>query len=263
MRSPDLVLEDFSYWKDEQMNNVVQSLWIGPRLSTLERLTITSFLANGHHFRLFAYGDVDGVPAGAELANAAEILPESRIFRYTGNGSLAGFSNFFRYKMLLEKGGWWVDLDTVCLKPFDMAADYVFSSELDCGLPVIDIAVIKAPAGSRFAQLAWEACDSKNPESIVWGETGPKLTAQVVETCGLEQYVLPSGAFCPISFQEWDTVLQPIDSVDLAALQSESYAIHLWNEMWRRANRDKDEAYPIDCLFERLKSKYFRPMPSG
>ena len=42
----------------------------------------------------------------------------SDIFRYRDNGSYAGFANFFRYELLRKRGGWWVDLDTICLRPF-------------------------------------------------------------------------------------------------------------------------------------------------
>ena len=230
----------------------MQSLWIGPRLGMIERLTIESYLQNGHRFVLFTYEDVESIPRGAEQADATQILPASRIFRYRGNGSLAGFSNFFRYKMLLEKGGWWVDLDTVCLKPFDMAGDYVFSSEIANGREVIDCAAIKAPANSPFAQLAWEVCDAKDPEQIGWGETGPRLTATAIEKCRLFAYVLPPSAFCPVPWDAWETVLDPAG----LTVPGESYAIHLWNEMWRRAGRDKDAAYPSTCFFERLKSRY-------
>jgi mannosyltransferase OCH1-like enzyme len=36
------------------------------------------------------------------------------IFHYTDCGSYAGFADHFRYKLLLEKGGWWPDLDMPC-----------------------------------------------------------------------------------------------------------------------------------------------------
>ena len=36
----------------------------------------------------------------------------------------------------------------------------------------------------------------------------------------------------------------------------ESYTIHLWNEMWRRNNLDKNRKYEENCLFEKLKKKY-------
>ena len=75
---------------------VVQSLWIGNRLSTLERLAIASFLANGHEYHLYGYGDVQGVPRGVTLKDGNAILPESRLFTYSdgfAKGSYAAVSN--------------------------------------------------------------------------------------------------------------------------------------------------------------------------
>jgi hypothetical protein len=35
-----------------------------------------------------------------------------------------------------------------------------------------------------------------------------------------------------------------------------SYAVHLWNEIWRQNSLDKDAQYSKNCLYERLKAKY-------
>jgi hypothetical protein len=104
----------------------IQMLWIG-ELSKLERMALASFVANGHIVHLYAYDELAGVPAGVQVIDAREILPEERIFRYgpeagAGEGSLANFANLFRYKLLYERGGWWVDADVVCLRPFDFDA---------------------------------------------------------------------------------------------------------------------------------------------
>jgi len=65
------------------MRDLIQSLWIGPRLSTMERLCISSFLANGHRFQLYLYEETEGIPPGTEVRDAKRILPASRIFKYT------------------------------------------------------------------------------------------------------------------------------------------------------------------------------------
>src|SRR5438105_1989553 len=88
---------------------VIQGLWVGERLSVMERLSIASFLHHGHAYHLYTYGPVAGLPAGAVRQDARAILPESMIFQYRDHASYAGFSNYFRYKLLLERGGWWVD----------------------------------------------------------------------------------------------------------------------------------------------------------
>ena len=231
----------------------MQSLWIGARLSAMERLSIASFLANGHAFHLYAYEDIEGVPAGTEMMDAARVLPASKIFRSRENGSLAGFANFFRYKLLLERGGWWVDLDTVCLRPFDFDGEYVISSELHhSGSEVVDLAALKTPPGSALAEYAWRVCQAKDPGQIRWGETGPRLLAEAVRQCGLERYIQPPRAFCPVNYRDWASVLDG----SCAEPGADSYGIHLWNELWRDSGQDKDAAYPADCLFERLKARY-------
>src|SRR6266849_5770218 len=185
----------------------VQALWIGSRLSTLERLVVASFLRNGHEFHLYAYEDPEGVPNGAKVLDGNEILPASRIFTYQSNGSVAGFANFFRYKLLLERGGWWVDCDTICLKPFDFDTDHVFSSEVVEGVEVVDNAAMLLPPGSALAAYAWSVCQSKDPASLVWGETGPRLVTEAVEKLGLWHCVKPAATFCPIPYLQWDAVL--------------------------------------------------------
>ena len=88
------------------MNKIIQGLWIGPELSVMEQLSIASFLRNGHEYHLYVYDELSNVPRGTVIKDASEVLPPSQIFQYKQNQSYAGFANFFRYKLLLERGGW-------------------------------------------------------------------------------------------------------------------------------------------------------------
>jgi hypothetical protein len=238
---------------EREMNKVIQGLWIGTELSTMELLSIASFLLNGHEYHLYVYDDVKNVPRGTSVKDAREILPSAKIFLYTEQRSYAGFSNFFRYKLLLERGGWWADTDLICLRPFDFPEQYIFSSEMDRGQEVITSGVIKTPQGSALMAYAWEVCQSKNPAELKWGETGPRLMGEAVKKFSLEQYKEPHEIFCPLGYQEWKKVLDP--GWELPANEN-VYAIHLWNEKWRAAGQDKNAQYPGDCLYEKLKRRY-------
>jgi hypothetical protein len=236
------------------MNRIIQSLWVGEALSAMERLCIASFLANGHDFELYAYGAPEGLPPGTRLRDAAEILAPDRIFRYRDHASYAGFANYFRYKLLLERGGWWVDMDAVCLRSFDFDDEFVFSSErTEDGRQAPNVGFIKAPAGSPLLHELWRRCQEKSPDRIRWGETGPRLLAKALPQFDLQAMVRPSDVFCPLSDFEWERLLDP--AVTWSFPES-TRALHLWNEMWRRAGRDKDAPYHPDCLFERLKVRY-------
>lgn len=235
------------------MNDAIQALWIGPALSMMERLALTSFVAAGHVVHLYVYDDVDGVPSGVDVCDAAEILPRSRIFRYAEHDTVSGFSNFFRYKLLLARGGWWVDTDVVCLKPFDIDGEHVFSSELSKGAPVVNCGVIRAPAGSPAMEQAWQTCAALDTATIKWGQTGPRLCAEVVRTNGLEACVQPPEVFCPIPYYEWQTLVDPSAKIEFPAA---TYAVHLWNEMWRRGGASKDDAYDAGCLYALLQRRF-------
>ena len=150
------------------------------------------------------------LPGGAILEDARAILPETMIFQYREHASFAGFSNFFRYKLLLERGGWWVDTDTVCLRPFDFDAPYVFGSQpTNDGREIPTASPLKAPAGSPAFAHAWEYCQSRCPEELVWGETGPRLVAAVIERFSLGQYRQPRDMFCPLHPREWRRIVDP------------------------------------------------------
>lgn len=231
----------------------IQSLWIGPRLSVMERLSITSYLAHGHTYHLYVYEEPANLPPGLVLRDASDILPASMIFQYAEYESYAGFSNFFRYQLLLDRGGWWVDTDTVCLKRFPFAEDYVFASEPIKDREVVTNSTMKAPAGSKLLAEAYRICERKNPSDLRWGETGPRLIATLVGQFGLEAYVQPAATFCPVAYDAWEQVLDPEAEWAFAPA---THAVHLWNEMWRRAGKDKEAIYHQDCLYETLKRRH-------
>jgi hypothetical protein len=239
------------------VKNPVQSLWIGARISTLERLSIQSFIDHGHEYHLYLYDDVSGLPAGTVLKDASEILPRSEIFQYPQRKSFAAFANLFRYKLLVERGGWWADTDVVALRPLDLTGEHAFVSELvewrsQGPRTVVGNCLIKAPPGSPAMALALRLCLAKDRATLQWGETGPRLLAEVVESQGLQRFVRPPAEFCPIGYGAWR---QLIDARP-PSLPAGAYTVHFWNEMWRLADQDKDAVYPARSLYERLKRRH-------
>jgi hypothetical protein len=247
------------------VNDPIQSLWVGGRLSALERLSIRSFVDHGHDYHLYAFEELPDLPAGAVLKDANAILPASQVFQYREHKSYAAFSNVFRYKLLLERGGVWVDTDLVGLRPLDLADGHAFASETVewRGMPgpraVVGSCLIKAPIGSPAMALALRICLAKDRAALRWGEIGPRLVAEVVEAQGLQRFVQPPAAFCPVSYRDWRQLIDP----QPPALPAEAYAVHFWNEMWRRTGQDKDADYPPECLYERFKRRHLHRTDTG
>ncbi|HKH44565.1 MAG TPA: hypothetical protein VKM72_07870 [Thermoanaerobaculia bacterium] len=239
------------------MADIVQGLWIGDALSKMEQLSIASFLRQGHEFHLYTYGAVSGVPPGTVVRDAEAVIPASRIFFYPHEKFYGAFSNLFRYKLLLANGGWWADVDMVCLEPFDFPTEHVFASEPAPGGAVPTAGLLRAPAGSAAMAEACEICESKDPERISWGETGAKLVRELLERHGLMGCLQPPEVFCPIPYDRWDEVLDPGVPWSFAA---PTRGVHLWRQMWRRAGVDANGSYPPGCLYEQLKARY---LPRG
>ena len=153
-------------------NLLINSLWIGDSLSPLEILCIHSYINHGHKFLLWTYSDVINIPIHKNVIrkNAAEILKKDAIFSYEKGlypGSYAGFSDIFRYKLLFERGGWWVDMDTVCLRAFDFPEKYVFRTHKSFGA-VFNL--MKFPKGDpALGRALRKAIIEVTAENTLWG----------------------------------------------------------------------------------------------
>ena len=238
------------------MSDIIQTLWIGDRLSKMELVCLNSYLKNDHEVHLYTYSEIENVPSGVIVKDGREILPEDMIFIYKDHKSYSGFSNYFRYKLLYDKGGYWTDTDIVCLKKFDFNSPYVFCSEeilpLGQGNTHVGSCLIKMPVKSPVAHDAYQICLSKKPEELKWGEIGPRLVKEMVEKYNLNQLVKEPKVFCPVPGCEWIKYIQP----NAYEYSEETYAIHLWNEMWRRSNIDKNSKFDTNSFYEKAYARY-------
>lgn len=238
-------------------------LWVRGPLSTLERLSIVSHLRHGHPVRLFSYDRIADLPAGTIWEDARAILPESAVVASANpgsHGSLATFSNLFRYTLLLERGGVWSDCDSVLLKPLDFADSmpYFFSSEParqaeSDGRQAarVNNGAIKVPAGAPMMRHLVDAVSAQDVATAEWTAMGPSAMHRAASDAGLLDRVLAPEVFCPIAWWEMPRLVSGI-----ALLPPGTYAVHFWNEMWRRNFLDKNAAYDPLSLFERLKAHY-------
>jgi len=236
------------------INNPIQSLWVGSELSQMEILCINSYLANGHEFHLYAYNEIANVPTGAILRDAGSIIPEKDIYvdRF---GSYANMANQFRFTLLYKSGGWWVDMDTVCLKPFVFNEDFIFSSEI-CDYYKrcyrVNNTYMKSKPGAKFLKDCLDFLSLRGHEHIHWGELGITVLSRMIFRNGLEQYIKYPEFFCPVSYYHFDQLI----GNSACILPETSYALHWWHNVWRVQKIDKNANFPENSLYEMLKRKY-------
>lgn len=233
--------------------NTIQSLWVGPSLSQMEVMCIQSYLSHGHEFHLYTYENVENVPVGTIIKDANQIIPEKDIY-VDAFGGYVNLSNKFRYTLLYKMGGWWVDMDTVCLRHFDFEEDFVFSSEFSepYNRYVVNTTFIKSLPGSKYLADCLHFLQSRGYHDMHWGELGVNLFSRMIFRNNLAAYIKPPHYFCPVSPHELRLLITK-DAFDLTA---NSYALHWWNEIWKRLNLDKNGAFPEGSTYEMMKSKY-------
>jgi hypothetical protein len=257
----------------------IQMFWHGSPLSRVEQLSITSFRENGHAVDLYVYDDPGALPQGVQVRDAAEILPRSAVFLHRRTGSLGLFADWFRYRLLFERGGIWADTDVVCLRPFEYDNTEIFAWQ---DQRYINNAVLGLPAGHPLAKWLAQACEDPNRilpydrpymrlrkwrrrrlqgnhrEDTGWGESGPKGLTQAAHYFGYAEHALPSWHFYPVPPEEHDVLFRGPNGSKPFELNG-SRAVHLWNNMLQMdPGFDKNARFPEDSPFEQLWRRYLR-----
>lgn len=234
-------------------NKVVHGLWIGKTLSKVELLTIQSFIACGHTFWLWAYEAIEtALPEETIRKDARTILPEHSVFRYMagnqfghGKGSLAGFSDIFRYKLLYEYGGWWTDMDVTCLRPLDFESPYLFRSH-DV-FPVVGN-IMKCPKNSELMRDCFEIA-----QATVTADNTDWLKPIRILNNGIQKYNLTPFIQSISNADRWEIV--NFYFTYPAKPKPNFYVFHWMNEEWRARGIDKNSCIKYSFL-DHLMLKY-------
>jgi len=219
-------------------NKIVHGLWIGRRLSLVELLCMRSFLAQGHEFHLWTYESLDTeIPPDVILEDASRIIPEQQVFVYKhrnqfghGKGSYAGFSDIFRYNLLSIHGGWWTDMDVVCLSPLDFKDAYVFRTHHD--FPVVGN-IMKCPAGTPLMARCYEKASAVvNADNSDWN-LPIKILNDEITAAGLQLYIREFS-----NQDSWRYIRNLL--YRNPRLPGHWKVLHLVNEEWRRNKINKN-----------------------
>src|SRR4029079_12546124 len=84
------------------------TLWVGEGFGAVERACLRSVVRQGHRLTLYCYREPIGIPDGVELQDASQVLPATAVMRHR-RGSVAPFSDWFRYELLKRGLGTWID----------------------------------------------------------------------------------------------------------------------------------------------------------
>jgi len=231
----------------EAENKVVRTFWHGSDLGIYEELALASFVKHGHTVQIFSYHNLRAI-AGVELVHAGAILPEAEVNLYKhGPGGIASFSDVFRYKLLHELGGTWVDADVLCLKPFWTLPLACVAWQDDA---LINNAIMRFPPGHSLAAEMYERA-KRMGHNTGWGQTGPCLLTEVVQQNGRQVAIMPRETFYPIRWPEAWRLISAKEGKECEAAAAKSYGVHWWNEVLRRIGLPKNKLPPVGSYIHR------------
>jgi len=178
---------------------IVHSLWMGNKeLSPMQLLTLNSFSDMGAEFNLWVYEEIETKNIknikNIKLKDANKIINREKIFKYPkemmlgfGGDSFVGFSELFRYKILYEFGGWWSDMDVVCLKPLnEIKDDYWFRNH---GILSVVGNIMKCPAKSNLMKLCYQkAIKEVSSDQDDWHHA-IRILCYYIEFLGLSKFI--------------------------------------------------------------------------
>jgi len=251
--------------QNKRNNNSVMSLWMGDPLSDIEIMSINSYLYHGHNVIIYVYEDIDNIPKDVDVRDANEILSYDNfknvdIYRYEKFDNLdipsknkmllcySFYSDLFRYSLLYKLGGWWTDLDAICMKHYDFDDQYVFAFMEDDNWTVSP-GVCKVPAKSSLMKSCVSVCRNFMSKYDFADKTGPYLLSRMVKKHNMGNIIFPHYYFYPFQFYEIHKVFEETNN------PFDSYSIHLHHTAIR-IKYTKGDVCPEDCLFAKLKKKH-------
>src|SRR5262249_49079281 len=158
------------------------------------------------------------------LEDADAIIPRNQIFTKreadeetgVGRASFAPFSDLFRFKLLYEKGGYWVDMDVTCLRPFDFEPAYVFRSHR---VGVVNH-LLKCPPRSLLIKSTYQQLERALDDETPWLLSN-RILSRNVSQLGFDRFTRSEIS----NKDDWLSEIKPLLERDVE-LPKNWFAIH-------------------------------------
>ncbi len=229
---------------DIQLNNKhkpmrVQTLWIGDELNELAELSIKSWLDLGYHVDLYTdCWKEDNVLQDTRIKQ----IDAREIWDFDDIGEILPFSDLWRFKLLYQKGGVWLDADMVLLDqlPYDkilISSEYTMKSgAFKSKLPyVCNIGALRFSRHDKILKRIIKKIEDKTKGATFCDNMF--IFRRVIKNCDYSQYVKDPSMFCGINW--WDAkemyydeeykMKYSVEPLSNKVILQHSIGTHLWN----------------------------------
>ena len=200
---------------------------------------ISSMRAAGHPVKLWSYSPgrlkfLD--PFGVELCDASEVVPKAMFEQVVAGSEIRYFSDVFRYAVLYEHGGLWLDGDVVLFRPFRFQGEHFFNLQWRPGPQNEHFVcgnVIYARRHSvhlhNLYRLSLERFYSADGNEF--GDVGPKLLSDYIASpagADLQDQVFSPMFFNALDWTESDLFDKPLAQLRDYLNDERVFGMHMW-----------------------------------
>ncbi|MBV8188761.1 MAG: tetratricopeptide repeat protein [Alphaproteobacteria bacterium] len=214
-----------------------------------------SMRAAGHPVRMWSYSPhkLEFLREhGVELCSADDVVPRGLFERVVAGSEIRYFSDIFRYAVLYEHGGLWMDCDVVLLRPFPFHGDHFLNLQWRGGHAGHFICgnVMYAKPFSRHLRALYETSIERFFGASGWefGVVGPKLLSDYLASqagAPLRERLFSPMFFNAIDWTETDRFDKPLAELADYLNDERVFGIHLWAA---RGAVHADEGAPLGTL---------------
>ncbi len=226
------------------LHHQFNTFWHGAALSPIEWVCLSSFIERGHKVRLFCFEEMR-VPKGVVLADASEILPREEIVLF--NGSIAGFTDLFRYKLILRTGEWWIDTDVYCLREDIPDCQYAWARQDD---DLINGAVLKFPANDEKLEVIYEIAAEIG--QTFWTQRGPDLLTKQLSSETFANHFGSRKEFYPVHWLETFLFWLPHCAHVVEQKCYDASFVHLWTSVFPQMGVDRFSRPPAGSFLDHV-----------
>ena len=259
----------------------IAMLWVEGPLSYVEQLCVKSFLDAGHDVTLYHYGEVSNVPDGVTMEHGRSILDIDTFISHGRTGSMALFSDVFRYHMLTKLDRTiWADTDAYCMRPFHSETGHFYGWESAhhinggvLGLPKDSpaLANLLEMTEDEYGIPFWypehlkaeyqQKADAGEPVHVSemrWGVWGPHAVTAHVHKTGEDKYAFPCEVLYPVPFQRRRMMVKGhVRARAERFLTDQTLSIHLYGRRMRAFLASRPEGLPDEGgLLDHLLKKH-------
>ena len=222
---------------------LLQAYWSGAPLGFLELLCLESWTVFGARVHLFTHDSVVAmrgqlpvsIRSKVTVINADVILDRSKKFNYTGGHkskradafTALPFSDLFRYELLRQRGGIWMDLDIVLIRPLPAAilrSPYFFVSERTMQAGAYKSKDPSKPTnaciGAREPHSEWAETICKASENVVVDSAWTFMKIFQTTLGPFHRYIQPPEFIMPVNWWDLDGLFTPAEKLEGGCLKS-------------------------------------------